>query len=280
MTGPLPLAADPMAPQIVRVRRRVGEYPGVVTLDIEPPACGYAFAPGQFNMLYAFGIGEAAISVSGDPRKPGRILHTVRAVGATSRALTSMRKGAELGLRGPYGTPWPLAAVKGRDVILMAGGLGLAPLRPALYALLADRKAYGRVALLFGTRSPDTILFQRELERWAAGKCIDVHVTVDHAEPGWAGHVGVVSALLDRLSPDPERTAAFLCGPEVMMRFSATALCERGFSPQSIWLSMERNMKCAIGFCGHCQFGPDFVCREGPVFPYDRIREPLHTREL
>jgi NAD(P)H-flavin reductase len=276
-----PTARDPMVPQVARVRRRRQDAPEVFTLELETEGSDEGgFAPGQFNMLTVFGVGESAISMSGDPAKKGGIVHTVRAVGTVSRALTELRRGDVLGLRGPFGVGWPMAELDGKDVIVIAGGIGLAPLRPVIYRLLAERHRFDRVVILYGTRSPDDILFRQELESWRQRLDIDLEVTVDHAAGGWYGHVGVVTTLLPRLALDPEKAVALLCGPEIMMRFAVQALVSMGLPEQAIYVSMERNMKCAIGLCGHCQFSPVFVCRDGPVFRYDRIQYLLALKEI
>jgi len=278
--------ADPMTPLVARVRRRRRDGPQVVTLDIECPdhagdgGGATPFLPGQFNMLTVFGVGEVPISMSGDPAVAHRLVHTVRAVGPVSAALASLKPGDAVGLRGPFGAGWPMAEATGRDVVVVAGGLGLAPLRPALYRLLAERERYGSFVLLYGTRSPEDILFRRELEGWRRRLDTDIQVTVDHALSEWRGQVGVVTMLIPRIAFDPRRSIAFVCGPEVMMRFAIAALRDAGLADDAIWLSMERNMKCAVGFCGHCQFGPTFVCRDGPVFRYDRIRSLLAVKEI
>jgi NAD(P)H-flavin reductase len=276
--------ADPMAPRIARVRRRRRDAPQVFTLDIEEQETGsdgpMSFTPGQFNMLTVFGVGEVPISMSGDPAKAGPVIHTIRAVGPVSNALAALRPGDPVGLRGPFGAGWPMDEAVGKDVIVVAGGLGLAPLRPALYRLFAERERYGEIVLLYGTRSPDDILFRRELERWRARLDIDIEVTVDHAVSDWHGHVGVVTTLIPRATFDPAQSVAFVCGPEVMMRFGINALRDAGVAEEAIHLSMERNMKCAIGLCGHCQFGTTFVCRDGPVFRYDRLRDLLALKEI
>ena len=275
------LGADPMLPLVARVRRRRRDGPQVWTLDLEAEGAGHSpFAPGQFNMLTAFGVGEVPISLSGDPAEPGRLVHTIRAVGPVSAALARLGRGGAVGLRGPFGAGWPMAEAAGRDVVVVAGGLGLAPLRPALYRLLAERGRYGNIVLLYGTRSPDEILFRREIEAWRRRLDIDIEVTVDHALGDWHGHVGVVTTLIPRASFDPLHAIALVCGPEVMMRFAIAALREAGLAEEAIYLSMERNMKCAVGFCGHCQFGPVFVCRDGPVFRYDRLRGLLAIKEI
>ncbi len=188
--------------------------------------------------------------------------------------------GSLLGLRGPFGSAWPVDAAEGHDLLIVAGGLGLAPLRPAIYQVLAASERFGRIAVLYGGRGPAELLFRDELAAWGARADVTVAVTVDHADPSWHGHVGVVPALIEHVGFDPSNTVALLCGPEVMLRFTATALRAAGVAAGRIFLSMERNMKCAIGLCGHCQFGADFVCKDGPVLPYDRIAARLAVREI
>lgn len=258
-----------MTPTACRVRSRRRELADTVTLELEP---GLAFSPGQFTMLYVPEVGEVPISLSGDPARTDRLVHTIRDVGAVSHALTGLKKGAELGVRGPFGSGWP-ETPPDLHALVVAGGLGLAPLRPALYRLR------GRpVTLLYGARRPEELLYPRELAAW--GKSWRVEVTVDHADATWRGHVGVVPHLLQRVELDPSRSLALVCGPEIMMRFTAEALLERGFRPERIFLSMERNMRCAVGTCGHCQLGPLLVCRDGPVFDYGRLAPLLRVREL
>ncbi|HEY8065661.1 MAG TPA: FAD/NAD(P)-binding protein [Methylosinus sp.] len=269
---------SPMIPRVARIVKRRREIADVVTLEIDGGA--FDFAPGQFNMLTAFGVGEAAISVSGDPADSARLIHTIRAVGAVSRALTELHPGEPIGLRGPFGRGWPMQEAEGRDVIVVAGGLGLAPLRPALYRLFAEREKYGRIVLLFGARSPQDMLFRDELEQWRGRLDVEVEATVDHARGDWRGNVGVVTSLISRARFDPSRALAMLCGPEIMMRFVANAFLQMGVPPERVYLSMERNMKCAIGWCGHCQFGPVFICRDGPVFPYSQLRGLLAKKEI
>jgi NAD(P)H-flavin reductase len=277
----LAAVVDPFVPQPYRVGRARRETHDITTLELIPLGGERPdFRPGQFNMLYAFGIGEVAISMSGDPTSRESYVHTVRNVGAVSGAIAKLGAGAMLGLRGPYGTFGPTETAAGSDVVFVAGGLGLAPLRPALYQVLTQRQRYGRVALLYGTRSPPDILYRSELERWRRRFDVDVAITVDRADASWRGNVGVVTKLIARAGFDPPNTVAMVCGPEVMMRFSAGALTAAGLPRDHIYLSMERNMKCAIGLCGHCQFGPDFMCKDGPVMRYDRIAENLGVREV
>jgi NAD(P)H-flavin reductase len=272
-------APESPVPVPVRVTRVCQEMAGVATLELTP-ASAFRFLPGQFNMLYMFGLGEVAISLSGDPAKDHRIVHTVRAVGAVSQAITRLRRNDVIGMRGPYGSYWPVFHSEGSDVAIVAGGLGLAPLRPVIYRVLAHRERYGRVVVLYGARGPADILYRRELEAWRRRLDVDITVTVDHAAADWRGNVGVVPALVGRAPIDPDHTVAMVCGPEIMMRFTIDALRQRGLVTDRIFLSMERNMKCAIGFCGHCQFGPAFVCRDGPVFRFDRVAPFFSLREI
>ena len=274
--APAPESLVPVPVRVTRVRR---EMAGVATLELTP-ASAFGFVPGQFNMLYVFGLGEVAISLSGDPAEESRIVHTVRAVGAVSSAITRLRRNDVIGVRGPYGSYWPVLDSEGNDVVIVAGGLGLAPLRPVIYRVLAHRERYGRIVLLYGARGPADILYRRELEAWRRRLDVDITVTVDHAAADWRGNVGVVPALIGRAPIDPDRTVAMVCGPEIMMRFTIDALRQRGLGIDRIFLSMERNMKCAIGFCGHCQFGPAFVCRDGPVFRFDRVAPFFSLREI
>jgi NAD(P)H-flavin reductase len=273
--------ADPLVAALYRVTRTQRELADTVTLELAPLAGPCAtFAPGQFNMLYAFGVGEIAISVSGNPSDTARLIHTIREVGAVSRAIAGLGVGDVLGVRGPYGVGWPVEEAEGSDVVLVAGGLGLAPLRPAIYHLLEHRARYGRLSILFGARNPEQMLFLEEIEQWRQRLDIDIHVTVDHADSGWHGNVGVVPMLVPRVALDPAKTVALVCGPEVMMRFTVNALHSAGLAGDRIHVSMERNMKCGIGLCGHCQFGPTFVCKDGPVMRYDRIAEIFAMREI
>ena len=276
-----PRTTDPFVPELYRVEAVRRELTDTVTLELTPLSGPRpAFEAGQFNMLYAFGVGEVAISISGSPDPGNCFTHTVRDVGAASGAIARCQPGDMLGLRGPFGIGWPVKAAEGADVLFVAGGLGLAPLRPAIYQVLENRARYKQVAILFGTRNPADMLFRKELESWRQRLDIEVEVTVDHADAEWHGHVGVVPGLIAHVPFDPAKAIAFVCGPEVMMRFTATALTAAGVAGDRIYLSMERNMKCAIGLCGHCQFGPAFVCKDGPVMPYDRIAGILALREI
>jgi NAD(P)H-flavin reductase len=274
------VAADPLVPERVAVRRSLRETSDTWTLELEPiDRNGFRFLPGQFNMVYAFGAGEVPISISGDATRPELLVHTVRAVGAATKAICSVDAGDVLGVRGPYGSSWPVDQAAGGDAVVIAGGIGLAPLRPIVYELIANRDRFNRAVLLYGGRTPDQLLYMGELERWR-GAGIDVQLTVDFAEADWAGDVGVVPELIERVAFEAEKTSAFVCGPEVMIEASCQVLLAAGVPSDRIHLSLERNMKCAVGHCGHCQFGPEFLCRNGPVFDRDRIRDLLRIREL
>ncbi len=276
-----PAEPGPLVPSRYRVVANRPETSETVTLELEPVDRPLADpAPGQFNMLWAFGVGEIPISVSGAPNGPdGALLHTVRSVGAVSAALCKMAPGDVIGVRGPYGTGWDVQGALHRDVVVVAGGVGFAPLRSAVLHL-ARRRSAGQLTVLVGARSPAEILFAGELEAWRHGWGVDVQVTVDRATPGWRGEVGVVTRLIERTGMEPARTTAFVCGPEIMMRFAARALIERGVPPAGVQVSLERNMECAIGHCGHCQLSPLFVCADGPVFSWERVAPLLATKEL
>jgi NAD(P)H-flavin reductase len=228
-------------------------------------------------MLYAFGIGEIPISLSSIGACS--LQFTIRRVGAVSEALSLLKPGARLGLRGPFGQPWPLQNQSQKDLILIAGGVGLAPLKPVIEAALEDRGRWNSVQLLYGTRDPGNILYTAESQLWQE-RGLDILVTVDSARLGWNGPVGVVIQLFDQISWHADNSLALICGPEIMMRFSADRLLQLGLGPQQIYLSLERNMKCALGFCGHCQYGSHFICKDGPVLRYDRIAEKLRIKEL
>jgi NAD(P)H-flavin reductase len=276
------MADSAMAPVPYRVRSRIVESPDSATLCLEPLGeVLRAPRPGEFMMLYAFGVGEAAISISGDPTvKDGSITHTIRAVGAVSRALRDAQPGSVVGVRGPFGTTWGLAEAVGRDLVMVAGGVGLCPLRPAVLGALAERSRYGKLTLIVGARSRSDFLFAAQLEMWAQDPQIELHVTVDVPVQGWRGEVGLVTEPLRRLMLDPDRTTAFLCGPEPMLRFGAEALMSKGVAAHDIRVSLERNMQCGIGWCGHCQLGPLLLCRDGPVVGYDVAGPLLRVKEL
>lgn len=283
MSQALALAADGSLPRCYRVSRTWRETADTFSFEIDP-ADGEAppggFAPGQFVMLYAFGVGEAPMSISGDPGRPGALRHTTREVGPVTRALGRLRPGDPLGVRGPFGVGWPLAEARGRELVVIAGGVGLAPLRPAILAALADRGAFRRVLVAYGARRPADRLFRDDLDRWARSREIEIEVTVDRSESGWTGHMGVVTTLLAPMRVRGPESVALVCGPEIMMRYAAEALIGLGTPPERIFLSTERSMRCATGHCGHCQLGPFLVCRDGPVLSYARLERWLGTPEV
>jgi NAD(P)H-flavin reductase len=276
------LAPDPMVPTPARISRVTRETHDTVTLEIvrREGTAPLPFSPGQFNMLYAFGIGEVPISISGDPNRTDRHVHTLRVVGAATRALAGSKRDDVIGMRGPFGSHWPLEAAVAHDVVIVAGGIGLAPLRPAIYEICARRPRYGKVSVLYGARTPSDVLYGKEFDDWIHRHDIQFKATVDRGDPDWAGPVGVVTTQVQKAHFDPRQTIAMVCGPEIMSRFAVLELRKAGVPKRSIFVSMERNMKCAVGFCGHCQFGPDFICKDGPVLPYSRIRNLFNRAEV
>jgi len=271
-----------MLPQPYSVRQVVKETADTFTLTLESSngVGGNRFQPGQFSMLWVFGVGELPISISGDPANRAQLVYTVRSVGQGTHALVSREVGETVGVRGPFGTGWPVEKAEGRDVLVIAGGIGLAPLRPVIYEVLRNREKCGRLVILYGARSPRDLLYRKELTAWARQRDTQVLVTVDYGGLSWRGHVGVVTTLFKYARLQPVRTLAFACGPEIMMRFVARDLDTHGLARENTYLSMERNMKCGVGFCGHCQYGPHFICKDGPIFPYDRMRPLLEKYEL
>ena len=274
--------SNPMQPEPWTVRAVGRETADTFTLSLQP-ANGSThgnFQPGQFSMLWIFGVGELPISISGDPATNQNLTYTVRSVGQATQALITTEVGQQIGVRGPFGTGWPVEAARGQDVLVIAGGIGLAPLRPVIYHVLRNRDEYGRLILLYGARSPRELLYRNELAAWSKQKDCQVLTTVDYAGMNWRGHVGVVTKLLRYARLQPLQTTAMMCGPEVMMRVLGRELIQRGLPAENVYLSMERNMKCAVGFCGHCQWGPHFICKDGPVFSYQDIASLLNKYEL
>ena len=275
-----PAGRQEMIPKWLPISRVQKETHDTFTIELEPSDGEFRFLPGQFNMLYHFGVGEIPISISGDPAMGEKLIHTIRSVGTVTRAIQKIKKGDLVGIRGPFGTHWPIEEAVGNDVVIVAGGIGLAPLRPSIYHIISNRQKYGKFVLLYGTRTPNDILFQKELEHWRGRFDMEVHVTVDRAGAEWKGNVGVVTNLITRSHFDPFNTVAMICGPEIMMRFTVQELQKRGVKTEDIYISMERNMKCGIGFCGHCQCGQFFICKDGPVFPFTTIKDIFVKREI
>jgi NAD(P)H-flavin reductase len=242
----------------------------------------YWFKPGQFNMLYMFGVGEIPISVSSAPHC-FPLAHTIRWTGRVTDAFKTLRPGDEVGVRGPFGRPWPVAEAHDRDLLIVAGGLGLAPVRSVVYRALARRERFDRVMLLVGARGPEHMLFRDELDTWVewlAGSMLETHLTVDVPDDSWPYAEGVVTELFDLINIRPESTIAFACGPEIMMQAVELSLSDRGVPETNQYYSFERNMHCAEGLCGHCQLGPKFVCADGPVFSYEEIADLWKVDEL
>lgn len=279
-TTTLPPASDALTARPFAVAAIRHQTHDTFTVDLDALEEPVPFAPGQFDMVYAYGVGEAAISISSDPADPAHLSHTIREVGWVTHALANAQPGTTIGIRGPFGRPWPMAEAEGRDLIIVAGGIGLAPVRPALLHALANRDRYRRLVLLVGARTPSDLPFRDDLDRWEADPRIDVRITVDRAVRGWTGPVGVVTKTLGRAGFAPELATVLTCGPEIMMRFAAQALLARGVAAEHIHVSLERNMRCAVGTCGHCQLGPFFVCRDGPVFAWPEVARLMEVREL
>jgi len=276
--------ASPWSAHAAEVLDVTDEFSGVATYHLRlrdaTARQSYACRPGQFNMLYLPSVGEAAISVSGYDPATDAWLHTIRTAGNVTREIERLGRGGRLALRGPFGVSWPVERLAGRDVLIVAGGIGLAPLRPAVEWCLSQRGTLGRVTVLYGARSPSTLLYRGQLAQWERAG-LRVETTVDRAETGWRGNVGVIPLLLDRLRPlEPQRTTLLTCGPEVMMRYVARSALARGIDATDLWVSLERHMQCAVGFCGHCQLGPALICRDGPVFRYDRMAAFMDMEDL
>jgi len=274
-----PSATGAFVPVPFRVGDRRQDTADTWTIALEPVGGGFAVAPGQFVMVWAFGVGEVPISVSGPPERPGEpVVLTVRDVGAVTHKICTAEPGSVLGLRGPLGNSWPVEAAEGGDVVVVAGGIGLAPLRPVVLHTLARRAQFGAVSVLYGARTPPDLLYTDELSRWSDE--LAVEVTVDAADTSWTGRVGVVPKLLEHTEFRPEVASAFVCGPEVMIHFTVEALRERGLPDERIFLSLERDMRCGVGLCGHCQLGSTLICRDGPVYTQAQVARFMEVREL
>lgn len=274
-------ASEPMTPERFVIDKVYKELNDTFTLELSPMdgRKSFKFLPGQFNMLYVFGVGEVPISISADPQGD-KLVHTTRMVGPVTKAMGKLRKGDVLGVRGPFGTSWPVTEAEGKDVVIVGGGIGLAPLRPAIYHCLNHRDKYNKVVLLYGARTKEELLYAKEVEKWRSRFDLDVHVTVDRGTGNWRGNVGVVTTLIPKAGFDHTNTITMIVGPEIMMKFTVLEMMKRGIPLESIYVSMERNMKCGIGICGHCQYGPTFICKDGAVFRYDQIKDLFDKREI
>jgi sulfhydrogenase subunit gamma (sulfur reductase) len=263
---------------------RVEESPTIFTLSLrlvdEQLHDQYSFEAGQFNMLYLFGVGEIPVSVADDPDAPGYLQHTIRSVGRVTRGIAQLPLGARLGLRGPFGRGWPMQSLEGKNLLIVTGGLGCAPVLPVIKKMIHHRDHYGNVAILQGVKHSEEMIWRERYGMWAALPNTRVLLAADVAGPNWPGIQGQVPALFEQLDMEAANTVTLLCGPEPMMVASVQQLLARGFAPDSIWMSMERNMQCAVGQCGHCQYGEVFICRNGPVFPYTEIQHLLGVRSV
>lgn len=239
----------------------------------------FDFVPGQFNMVYVPGVGEVAISISSDPDDED-LEHTIRIVGRTTRVIAQLGPGDVLGLRGPYGSGWPLHAARFKDIVVVTGGLGCAPVTGAIDYMFRRRESYGHLTILHGVKKPADLVHRTRFEVWRREPDTTVLLTADQPDRAWRDRSGVVTELFDQIQLDPARTVAFLCGPEVMLHYATSTLHRRGLADDRIFLSLERNMHCAVGICGHCQLGPDFVCKDGPILPYRRVRRFFGVRGL
>jgi NAD(P)H-flavin reductase len=275
--------SKPMMPYWAEITDIEPEAPGIATywLRFLEPALrkGYTFQPGQFNMLYLPGYGESAISISSDPDNREVIGHTIRYTGNVTQNISRLKVGDVLGVRGPFGTYWPLEQAKGSDLIISTGGIGLPPLRPLLYYITHHREEYGRVVLLYGARTPKDLQFTNEYDAWEKAG-IEAMITVDRGDEDWNGQVGVVPILFYRMRMDPKKTFVLTCGPEIMIRFVVFEALARRVPSDRIFVSLERNMKCGLGQCGHCQIGPYFVCKDGPVFSFAELEPYYNVEEL
>jgi NAD(P)H-flavin reductase len=275
--------ADPMMPEMALIKKVTWETDDTYTLLLDTSSIyggTYKFKPGQFNMLYVFGRGESAISISSDCEKKNTLSHTIHLVGNVTTSMSRLQKGDYIGLRGPFGSSWPVDESKGHDLCIVAGGIGLAPLRPVIYYALRHRKEYGRILILYGARSPLDLLYRVELEKWSKQHDVIVVTTVDRGDSTWKGYIGVVTNLLSYVKLDVKQTIFMLCGPEIMMHYTLQDMFRHYVPEENVYVSLERNMKCAIGYCGHCQYGPKFICKDGPVFSYPEIKGLFNKVEL
>lgn len=240
----------------------------------------YRFQAGQFNMVYAFGAGDAAISIASDPREPEILDHTIRVVGSVTGALGALKKGDQLGLRGPYGSHWPLEEVKGKDLIFITGGLGCAPVTGAIQYAMNRRQDYGTIKILHGVKTRQDLIYHKKFKEWERHPDTEVVLTSDVGDRQWKFQVGVVTNLVDQIQFDPNRAVVMMCGPEVMMRYTVKGFMKHGVTARQIYLALERNMKCAMGFCGHCQYGPHFICKNGPVLRFDQLENTFFLKEI
>jgi NAD(P)H-flavin reductase len=273
---------NPHLPQEAEVVERLQESPTIFTLRLRLTSAAaraaYHFAPGQFNMIYLHGVGEVPISIVSDPQDETVLGHTIRVVGRVTRGLAALRPGDRVGLRGPYGRGWPLREAQGHDLLVVTGGLGCAPVVAVINYAILRRTFFGKLTIIQGVKHAEELIWRERYAYWRTLPNTEVLLSADHGGPLWPWHIGLVTEVFDRAQIDGPRTFVMLCGPEGMMRAAVAQLTARGVAEDHIYLSMERNMQCAVGHCGHCQYGPDFVCKDGPVFAYPRVKELFGVR--
>jgi NAD(P)H-flavin reductase len=278
----VPHALDVGAPHAATVVAHTEESPSIFTLQLRlddaAAQAAYRFAPGQFNMLYLYGVGEVPISIMSDPEEHEGIGHTIRAVGRVTRGLAALRPGDKVGLRGPFGRGWPLQEMSGDDIVLVTGGLGCAPVVSVIHYVLRRRERYGKLVIIQGVKHADELIWREQYTHWSSLPDTQVLVAADHGSVLWPWHVGLVTELFGLARFNPARAVAMMCGPEGMMRAAATSLLQHSLPESRLYLSMERNMQCAVGRCGHCQMGGAFVCRDGPVFNWGEVKDLLGHR--
>nr|WP_230963897.1 FAD/NAD(P)-binding protein [Legionella pneumophila] len=264
-------------PKEVEIIQRTQESSSIFTLHLrftdEEHHKQFQFYPGQFNMLYLYGVGEVAISIVSDPRKKTFLSHTIRAVGRVTKAMQKLQVGDRLGIRGPFGVGWPLQKTIGKDIIVLTGGLGCAPSVSIINYILGRRRHYGKLSILQGVKHSEDFIFRKQYAKWQKSDHTEVYIAADQAGPKWPWGVGYVTDLIDHIIIQPDKSVVMMCGPEMMMNTAVKVFTQKGILENDIYLSMERNMECGIGHCGHCQYGGLFVCKDGPVFAYSQIKE-------
>lgn len=275
---------NPNLPQTAEILSRIQESPTIFTLRLQlatqEKQQQYIFAPGQFNMVYLYGVGEIPISIVSDPYDETVLDHTIRAVGRVTRGLSNLQVGDSVGIRGPFGRGWPLELASGKDVLIVTGGLGCAPVVSVINYILRRREQYGRMTIVQGVKHADDLIWRERYEQWMALKDVDVHMAADVGSKAWPWHVGRVTQLCDRIDLDAQNTIVMMCGPEPMILASMDCLFSHGVQESAVWLSMERNMHCGVAQCGHCQLGDKFLCRQGPVFNYPEVKNLLSVKNL
>ncbi|MEM2282075.1 MAG: FAD/NAD(P)-binding protein [Candidatus Hadarchaeales archaeon] len=269
--------SSPYLPQPARILEVIDETPNIKTFVLEPEK-KFEFSPGQFLELTAFGVGEAPFAISSPPHGERLEMTVMRTFdpslgtyGRVTSALHRMGAGEVLGIRGPYGNSYPVKESEGKDILIVGGGIGLSTLRSYLLTLLHEREKYGRILLFYGARTPADLVFKREYEEWKR-RGAEVHLSVDVGTPGWTGNVGVVTTLFDRVKLDFRRELAVVCGPPIMIRFTVERLLQVGYEPPNIYVSLERKMRCGIGKCGHCNIEKYYVCKDGPIFSFEKLK--------